>query len=248
MSQSPTALPERPRLACQRIRDDLVTLLGPELISLWVFGAVTQPDRPKHLGDVDTYGVLTHAPSHDVCSAIDQLHARTAREFGIEWDCWYIVQQDARSATPPRHALSPNLVDESWALHRAHWLEGAYVWLHGARPEDLVPVPSWAQLVVALRSELNFIDQLLLSGTVGAAEMAYCVCNSCRILHSLSFRNVVVTKRAAALWATNDGPVSWRQPIEAALRLYDGEETSEDSSILMSNGPLIVEAARNAHY
>ncbi len=246
MSRTLADLPLGPRLACERLCDELVALLGTELVSLWVYGAVTQPDRPKRLGDVDTHGIVRHVPPSDVRVAIDELHTSTAREFDIEWDSWYILESDARSATPPGHALQPQLVDESWALHRAHWLKGAYVSLHGVEAENLVPMPAWAELVAALRSELQFIDRLLQNSSVSAAEMAYCVCNSCRILHSLSSRDVVVSKREAAQWAMLNGPSMWQPAIEAALRVYDGEQTTSDSAPLNSNGLLVVEAARSS--
>jgi len=53
------------------------------------------------------------------------------------------------------------LRDKAWALHRAQWLAGHCVVLHGPEPADIVSAPTWAE------------------------HNAYAVLNACRILRSL---------------------------------------------------------------
>ncbi|MFO7587457.1 MAG: DUF4111 domain-containing protein [Gemmatimonadota bacterium] len=235
-------LPEMPRRACERLRDGLVEILGPDLVGLWAYGAETQPDRPARLGDLDVHAVFARPPAPGVARAIAALQSRSAREFGVEWDAWYIAEHDARSVTPPRHVLQPHLVDGAWALHRAHWLAGAFVSLHGAEPPELVPPPSWPELLDALCRELAFIASLLGRGRAGTAEIAYCVCNACRVLYSVKHRDVVVSKRAASSWALGSAPAAWRQAIEAAVRVYDDAEVGGDDAVLRSSAAEIVTA------
>ena len=237
------ALPEAVRLACARLRDGLHDLLGPELVSLWAYGATTRPDRPKRLGDVDTHGVLQNRPGVLIADRIDELHAAIARDSEIEWDSWYVLEEDARSAAPPIHALREELVDSSWSLHRAHWLAGEYVLLHGCAAADLVRPPTWAEMEAGLRGELSFITQSIEDGKTDAGDTAYAVSNACRIIYSVENRDVVVSKRAAALWALEHMPASWRPAIRAALRVYDGEDGEQDTALLQQSMPTIVAAA-----
>ena len=37
------------------------------------------------------------------------------------------------------------LRDKAWALHRAQWLAGHCVVLHGPEPADIVSAPTWAE-------------------------------------------------------------------------------------------------------
>jgi hypothetical protein len=127
MQQTTGKLPEAVHAALVELRDRLLTILDDDLLALWTFGSVTYEDRPKRLGDVDSYAVLRSPLKSDVVRAVDDVHESTAREYGIEWDSWYIYEQDVRSSEPPSHALREGLTDHAWALHRAHWFAGHYV-------------------------------------------------------------------------------------------------------------------------
>lgn len=243
MSDEPRfSLPDTPRRACEQLRDGLAELLGRDLVGLWAYGAATQPDRPARLGDLDVHAVLARPPDPGLATAIEELHDRTAREHGVEWDAWYVAESDAGGAAPPRHLLHPDLVDGAWALHRAHWLAGGYVPLHGVEPPDLVPPPGWPELLEALRREIGFIERLLGREDVEPAEIAYGVSNACRVLHSLERRDVVVSKRAAARWAMENAPAGWRGAIEAAIRVYDDRESAGDEATLRGSAAEIVAA------
>lgn len=235
-------LPPEVRLACSRLRDELRALLGPRLAALWAYGAATRPDRPKRLGDVDIHCVITDVPDHATSARIAELQDAIADETGVEWDNWYIVARDARGADPPRHALLPELVDDAWSLHRAHWLAGEYVALHGLAPADLVLPPTWPELLDGLDGELQFIEGLLGEDDVSVGHRAYAVCNACRVVYSIENRTVVVSKRAAARWALDHLSPTWRPAIVAALGYYDDEPV--DSAVLESSVSGIVAAAR----
>ena len=237
------SLPEAVRHACVRLRDGLHDLLGPQLVSLWAYGAATRPDRPKRLGDVDTHGVLQNRQDTLIATRIDELHAAIGGDLQIEWDSWYVLEEDARNAAPPKHALRHELVDSSWSLHRAHWLAGEYVLLHGCAAADLVRPPTWAEMEAGLRSELSFITQSIQEGNTDAGYAAYAVSNACRIIYSLENQDVVVSKRAAALWAFEHMPASWQPAIRAALRFYDGEDDERDTDLLRQAMPIIVAVA-----
>lgn len=225
-------LPVAVRTACERLRDGLQSLLGNDLVALWVHGAVTFRDLPDRLGDIDTHGFLANRPDRESASAIEQVHDSIAAEFGIEWDSWYVVKGDALGGESPRHALQKDLVDDAWALHRAHWLRDQYVGLAGCAPAELVRPPSWDEIPDGLRNELRYIERHFSARHNDPQFAAYAVWNSCRILYSLTTRDVVISKEAAARWALEHIPDSWHSAIRAARRIYDGKPRQGDGAIL----------------
>ncbi len=238
-------LPDDARIACEKLRSRLKDVLGADLTALWAFGALTFPDRSNRLSDVDTYAFLSRTPDGERAASISEIHDSIALELEIEWDSWYVLESHARDRRPPRHMLREGLVDDAWALHRAHWLSGQYVRLHGCTPADLVRRPSWGELYEALQNELLHIERLVEEGRQDAGHTAFMVWNACRIIYSLEIKNVVVSKRAAADWALDRMPVSWHAPIRAAGRVYDGKAESSDSCLLKSAIGRIVAATRD---
>jgi hypothetical protein len=245
MSVPLESLPQVVQIACVQLRKGLLEILGDDLVALWVYGAVTFEDRPRRLGDVDTHAVLRHPLNQNTTQAIDALHTYTAREAEIEWDSWYILEQDMASPTPPPHAFREDMVDYAWALHRAHWLAEQYVLLHGCVPAALIQPPTWAELKEGLRSELSYIEQIKPVPPYAAPSAAFVVLNGCRIIYSLRTQNVVVSKRAAGNWALTHLPAAWHQAIRAAERAYDDCLESGDAAILQAVVDSIVTAVRD---
>jgi hypothetical protein len=240
------ALPEAVRAACGDLRDGLRSVLGEQLVALWVYGAVTFDDRPRRPGDVDTHAVVGSPLAPQAAGIVDGLHESIGRDRGVEWDSWYILEPDMPSSRPPAHALRSNFLDGAWALHRAHWLAGQYVLLHGRAPSELVRPPTWAQLEEALRNELAYIEGVVQRGPLDAEHAAYVVWNGCRIIYSTRTRDVVVSKRAAARWALDHTPASWGGAILAAGRAYDGRLRPGDAPLLQAAVDPIVAAVRVA--
>ena len=175
------------RSAFEALRDELVRLLGEDLVALWGYGAAVSPEPPVRLGDLDTHGVLAWPPASDVSAEIDAIRRRVDAEHGVELDSWYILLEDAQGGEPPAHILKAELIDTSWALHRSHWLAGRYVLLHGLPPGDVVQQPAWDDVVPALSYELADLGR----GTASRHEPAVRVIRgaqllSCRALTGLA--------------------------------------------------------------
>ncbi len=213
-------------------------------MALWAHGAATQPDQPRRLGDVDTHCLLRGEPSRSAAEKVRAIHEAIARDQTIEWDSWYVLESDARRTAPPRHLLGEQTLDGAWALHRAHWLAGQYVLLHGVSPVAVVLPPTWPELQSGLRSELEHIERFISEGQDGPGYCAYAVWNACRVIYSVENRDVVISKRAAALWALDHMPATWHPAIRAAGRVYDGEQTQDDPLLLRLRMSEIVADAR----
>lgn len=233
---------EPAQTAWSRLREKLLSVMGDDLVAMWAHGG-TILDGPAQ-GDLDTHVVLQDRPNEKTVRLIEDAHEATARENGVEWDAWYIVADDARGAHPPPHAWRAGRRDTSWALHRAHWLAGRYVSLHGAEPDQIVPSPTWDEFEGELDRELEHIERHVVEGDADPYEATYAILNGSRILRSLATQDVVISKRAAGTWALEHLPGPWEPAVRAALRSYDGLQTDEDADLLAAEMPAFVAFVR----
>lgn len=228
MSVPVADLPTTALLAWIRLRDELRVILGDDLIALWGYGARALPDPPLHLGDVDAFAVVRRAPSRPLARRIQSAQKAIARELGTDLDVGYVLTRDAARRDLPPDALREDRRYETWALHRAHWLAGRYVLLHGKTPEKIVPPPTWVELKQGLHLELEHLERHVAAGDDDLYETSYAILNGSRILYSFANKDVVASKRHAGAWALRNLPARWHRAIRAALRAYDGEATAMD--------------------
>jgi hypothetical protein len=222
-------IPDEIQDLCQDFLHGLRLVLDAKLYAVYLYGALAFPEVGT-TGDVDFHVILTHPASGREKSDLDALHATLARDYsplGGELDGYYILLEDARQVSPPHHQLLPNVVDNSWALHRAHILAGRCIVLYGPDPDQVYPPASWPELESALQGELDYVEQHL------DDYPAYCVLNLCRLMYSFRTRDVVVSKLTSAVWA--DAAFSeWRPLIQAARNTYDQRATLQEKELLES--------------
>lgn len=217
--------------AWMRLRDELLTILAEDLVALWAYGARTFPDPPRSLGDLDTFAVLKRASEEEMPQRVLTAHEVIERDYQVTLDTKFILAADAARPDLPRSVWGGGR-EEHWAFHRAHWLAGRYVLLHGSPPEDLVSAPRWEELEVALRLELEHLERHVAAGDDDPYEASYALLNGSRLLHGIKTGNVVISKRAAGEWALKQLPAPWHEAIHAAARAYDGEASSDDAELL----------------
>ena len=240
MSASLDDIAPTARTAWARLRDELRALLADDLVAMWAHGGTTFTDEPRHSGDLDTHVILRSRPDEQAAQRIEHVHDAIAREHGVEWDAWYVLVEEARRREAPRHAFRDRRRDTAWAVNRAHWLAGRYLHLYGAEPSEIVSAPTWAELEVDLRRELEHIERHVLEGDTDPYEATYALFNGSRILHSLETGGVVISKRAAGNWALQHLPARWHPALRAAARAYDGHPTPDDSALLAAEmGPFV---------
>jgi hypothetical protein len=220
-------VPDRIRDLCQALLRGLHAAVGEKLYGVYLYGALAFPEGGA-TADVDFHAILEGPLTDREKSDLNDLHATLAREFpplGAELDGYYILLAEARGTAPPHHQVLPGVVDNSWALHRAHIRAGRYVRLYGPDPEQIYPPASWPELATDLQGELDYVENHL------DDYPAYCVLNLCRLIYSFQTRDVVVSKRASAAWAIDTFP-QWQPLIAAATRSYEGRATSADRALL----------------
>ena len=207
----------------------LTAALGHKLYGVYVYGAVAFFEGGA-TGDVDFHVILKEPLTEGEKAALRALHDELARDYpplGVDMDGYYILLADARRTSPPEHQFLPGVLDNSWALHRAHIRAGRRIVFCGPDPNEIYPPASWPELEQALQGELDYVEQHL------TEYPAYCVLNLCRLIYSYRTRDVVISKRASAAWANETIP-EWRALIEVALKSYDGQATAEERALLES--------------
>lgn len=225
-------VPLSARTAWLALRDELNQILRDDLVAMWAYGGTIAVDDPAHVGDLDTYVVLSRRPDDATVRAIEDAQDGIGKSHGIAWDTWYVLAEAARNSDSPRHAWREERRDTSWAVNRAHWLAGRYAILHGPEAVDLVKAPTWEELEGELSRELEHIERHVVEGDTDPYEATYAILNGSRIIHSVETHSVAISKRAAGMWALEHLPTRWHPALRAALRNYDGRPTDEDVSLL----------------
>ena len=125
--------------------------------------------------------------------------------------------------------------DDAWALHRAHWLAGNCVVLHGPEPASIVTEPDWDEQIQGLAAEFRFAraDQ----------NDAFAVLNCCRIMRSLAEHDVVQSKFGSGWWALDQLPAEQAGAITAAMNTYRGCATAADDTALAAGRRAIEDLA-----
>ena len=214
---------------CHAFLYGLDATLGTNLYGVYLYGALAFPEGGA-TGDIDFHVILKEPLNAGEKSGLHSLHATLAGDYpplGAELDGYYILLEDARQTSSPRHQLLPDVTDASWALHCAHIRAGRCIVLYGPDPREIYPAASWPELEHALEGELDFVRKHL------ADYPAYCVLNLCRLMYSFETGDVVVSKQASAKWAYDAFP-QWQPHIEAAKRSYEKQATTTDEQLLKS--------------
>ncbi|MBA2338542.1 MAG: DUF4111 domain-containing protein [Acidimicrobiia bacterium] len=227
-------LPKCARNAWTRLRDGLFGILGDDLVAMWAHGGTTFGDGAPRSADLDTYVIVRRSLETGTVQEVEDLHAAIAGQMGVDWDAWYVLEEDARRRAAPRHAYRDDRRDTSWAINRAHWLAGRYALLHGRKPAEVVPPPSWSELQVDLDRELEHLERHVAENDTDPVEATYALLNGGRILRALETGDVATSKRSAGSWALDHLPVRWHSALRAADRAYEGQATPEDADLLAS--------------
>jgi hypothetical protein len=250
-------LPEVAAVASLRLRDELLAILGTDLVGAWLHGGTTFADRPARPGDLDICAVIAsvepdertpHAWRADPASRPSRIYSAQGsivRESGVIFDTMYLPADEVGGGRIPSGAFEKTQRVTGWAVYRAHWLAGQYIQLHGRRPEDLITPPTNAEIRRALDRELEHLERHVYEGDAADPfEATYAIFNGCRILRTLETGSPVISKRSAGDWGLLNLPERWHRAIHAAGRSYDGVASAEDNEILREAMPPFVDMVR----
>ena len=252
-----STLPVAAAQAAEHFRDLLVPILGDDLISLFVDGGTTFPDRPAVPGDLDLGVVVTNVSEEerDPGRWIGVPTSRPTRvaaaqqtvenEHGRSLDATYLLLEEMGDHERPGEAFFAARRHNRWPVVRAHWLAGQYVLVHGTSPSDLVVTPKPEDLRRALSREVEHLERHVYEGDASDPyEATFAVLNGCRVLYTLSTGSPVISKRSAGDWGLTHLAARWHPAIRAAGRSYDGVATAEEDELLRVTMPSFVEMVR----
>ena len=177
-------LPEPARIAWTGLRNELEAIFGEDLVAMWAYGGTVAIEGPPRPADLDTYVIVRRPIDEPTAEAIEGVQAIIGEHMGVEWDAWYVLEDDARRPESPRHAWREDRRDTSWAINRAHWLAGRYVLLYGREPAEIVAPPAWPELEVDLDRELEHLEAHVAEGDTDPYEATYAILNGSRIVRA----------------------------------------------------------------
>ena len=141
----PVQLSDAVQSLCDAFADGLRAVLGSKLHALVLYGAAVFPET-EGTGDVDLHAIIESELTVTEREGIRSLQRRMAERFpplGEELDAYVILLTEARQSGSPVHQLDTPIVDDAWALHRAHWLAARCVVLPGPDHGALVTGAPW---------------------------------------------------------------------------------------------------------
>jgi hypothetical protein len=223
----------------QALLKGLKTILAGKLFGVYLYGAIAFPDT-EVVHDIDFHVILSESLSENEKLDLRDLHATLGEKFpplGRTLDGYYILLDEAHRKVPPTHQLLPGIVDDAWALHHEHMRAGRCLVLYGPDPKQIFPPCTWQELERSLLGELRYIEDHL------HEFPEYCILNLCRIIYSVSTRDVVISKLMCAVWAQDIFP-EWKPLIRAARNAYNREATPREKKMLDSKIDEFLEFSR----
>ena len=250
-------IPDAAASASLRLRDELLAILGDDLVGMWLHGGTTFADPPVRPGDLDICVVVANVTPdersprlwrRDPGSTPSRIYAAQesiACDEGAIFDTTYLLADQVGRGRMPSSAFRRSRRETDWAVSRAHWVAGQYVLLHGRPPEGLVVAPTPVELRRALDREVEHLERHVVEGDANDPfEATYAFFNGCRILRTLETGSPVISKRSAGEWGLEDLAERWHEAIRAAGRSYDGAGTADDAEVLRVTMAPFVEMVR----
>ncbi len=213
-------------------RDDLIAVLGENLVAVYIMGSLFMGDFVEASSDVDFLVVTARTPTHGEVARLARLHTRlgdTAR-WGARLEGAYAAQSTLRpwgidgtiAAIEPGGPLCEGPSDYSADNMLA--LRDHGVTLYGPPTTQVVPSVDRATLEEGLRTYLDELIERSHSPAPDPDEATSWLLNIARCLFGLQTGRPC-TKTEAAQWLATRDPVL--QPaLAAALAVRQGERAS----------------------
>lgn len=249
MAVSIDDIPAPAAAASYQLRDAVLSILGADLVGMWLHGGTTFPDRSRQGGDLDicaavdgitaeerdpgVWGNQPESRPYRIVAAVQEIAAAE----GASFDLMCVPAAAVARAKPPTAAYVGGRRFNDWAVSRGHWAAGQYIGLHGKTPHELgVVAPTREEILPELDRELEHLERHVYDGDAeDPYEATYAIWNGCRILHTLETGDARISKRSAGMWGLEHLPERWHPAIRAASRSFDGEATAEDHEVLRAN-------------
>jgi len=219
-------------------------ILGAEFVGLYLYGSLSLGDFTPDSSDVDFLIVTRAALPPATQEALAALHARlavSAQPYARKLEGWYfplatLRHDDPGARVPTIGADWPFGLGEPgpvWIIER--WIvRERGVTVAGPPPEILIDPVSPEMLRGAVRALLRDFWRPQLDGPEWLRPrgyQAFAILTMCRALHTLA-DGTVVSKPAAAAWATRHLDPRWAPLIDRALAWRHDERPADMGEML----------------
>jgi hypothetical protein len=217
----------------QDLTGALPTLLGENLVGIYLYGSLTQGAFNPERSDVDCIVVTYRELTDTQFSQLDAFLTRAAVE-----DPWvarlqisFLIRNGILTTTP-----TGNCLYQFGRLSRVGSDGNPIIWMNilesgvvllGPPADSFVPPITSATLLAALAREVRYLRQEIVEKPDSEWRdvpkyRVYAVFTLCRILHSRT-HGTVVSKPKAAEWALAALPARWHAVIAEALAVDAGD-------------------------
>jgi hypothetical protein len=205
----------------------LPTLLGDNLIGVYLYGSLTQDGFNPERSDVDCIAVTQHELTEEQFTQLDAWlsHAAAENPWVARLQISFLIHDDILINTPKGNCLYQfgKLTRVGCDANPIIWmnvLESGVVLL-GPPPQSFVPTITSEMLRAALIREIGYLREEIVEKPTSewrdvTKYRSYAVLTLCRILYSHT-HGTVVSKPQAAQWALRILSGEWHQIIDQAL-------------------------------
>ena len=228
-------IPAQVSALLEKVTSALASILGRNLVGIYLYGSLTQRAFNPERSDVDLI-VVTERDLSD--AQFRRLNAWLAR--AAESNMW--VARLQMLFLIKREVLKMNskaCLYQFGRLRRSGSDGNPIIWmnvlrsgvaLYGPSPELFVPQITFEILFQALEREVGYLrEEISLKPQSEWRDVrsyrAYAVLTLCRILYSARHGRVV-SKRVAAKWAIKNLPEQWGEIIIQAIKSDEGKQTT----------------------
>ena len=224
MSEYPSPLNPDTAPVLGAVQEAILSIVGPSLIGLYVFGSLTSADFDPGISDIDLIAVLAEPPDEQVAMHLRRMHEGFARA-NPEWDDRIeviYISKEGLANWPTATTIGVTSPGEPFHMIRAgrDWVLNWYparensITLIGASFTTLVPSIPTAAYIDELRRYLANLSSWIDDDATPRSQ-AYAILSICRGLYTIRHASRL-SKRDAASWAQRAFP-QWADLIGRAV-------------------------------
>jgi predicted nucleotidyltransferase len=219
-------------------------ILNDQFVGMYLFGSLANGDFDEH-SDIDVLVVTDTEISNAAFDALKEMHAwinQLVSPWALQLEVSYIPRYALRRFDP-NNKLHPHMdrgTNEALHMksHESDWIIQRFllrqhgIVITGPDLKTLIDPISTSELRQAVIDELPLWANDLFnhkSSLKSRGYQSFCVLSFCRMLYTLQ-NKAVLSKSAAAKWATDTLQVRWKPLIERAVigRQHSNLETSAE--------------------
>jgi Domain of unknown function (DUF4111) len=248
-------IPDQVSVLLSELTENLSSILGRNLVGIYLYGSLTQRAFNRKRSDVDCLVVtkrdLSESQFKKIGEWFDQATksnmwvSRLQIQFLIKDK---ILTMNARACLYQFGKFTHGGSDGNPIIWKNVLQSG--VTLFGAPPESFVPAITSEILNEALRRELEYLREEITKKPESdwrnvSSYRAYAVLTVCRILYSAR-KGTVVSKPRAAHWALKRLPKEWHPIITQALEINEATDGAEPHAVSLGLIRRFIDFARMA--